>query len=85
MVCPISKPVIAAYAVTVGVIIGVASQALYPNHFARLAELAGPPLSTDYRRCLQAKGYGHDLDPLTLQEFCGVWVSSVFLQAKSGD
>jgi hypothetical protein len=79
----LSKPFLALAALVVGIGLGVAAnEALRPDHFAELAKFAGPPVSVNYERCLNAKGYGHDLDPLNLQEFCGVWVSRTFLQSK---
>ena len=79
----LSKPFLALAALVVGIGLGVAgNEALRPDHFAALAKFAGPPLSVNYKLCLDAKGYGHDLDPLNLQEFYGLWVSSTFLQSK---
>ena len=80
----LSKPLVAAMALVAGIAGGAAGQSiLRPDHFAQLAKFAGPPLSRDYQLCLKAQAYGHDLDPLNLQEFCGVWVANTFLRSKS--
>jgi len=79
-----SKSISALAVLVVGVGLGFAgNEVLRPDHFAELAKLAGPPLSVDYQRCLQAKGYGHDLEPLSLKEFCGVWVTSTFVHSRN--
>ena len=41
--------------------------------------MIGGPVSTQYRQCLKQKGWGHDLDPLSLREFCGVYVTSKYI------
>ena len=41
--------------------------------------MIGEPVSTQYRQCLNQKGWGHDLNPLSLREFCGVCVTSKYI------
>ena len=37
------------------------------------------PVTTRYRQCLNQKGWGHDLNPLSLREFCGLYVTSTYV------
>ena len=41
--------------------------------------MIGEPVTTQYRQCLNQKGWGHDLNPLSLREFCGVYVTSKYI------
>ena len=76
----LSKPIVAIAALTTGVALGLAgSEAARPDHFLALANFAGPVTRVAYERCLSAKGFGHDIDPLTLREFCGVYVTGPFI------
>jgi hypothetical protein len=76
----LSKPVIAIAALTAGAALGFGgSEAARPDHFWALANFAGPATSVAYERCLSTKGFGHDIEPLTLREFCGVYVTSAFI------
>ena len=81
----LSKPVIAIVALAGGAALGFGgSEAARPDHFAALANFAGPAMSVAYERCLSTRGFGHDIEPLTLREFCGVYVTGTFIhQAKS--
>ena len=36
-------------------------------------------MSVAYERCLSTRGFGHDIEPLTLREFCGVYVTGTYL------
>jgi hypothetical protein len=36
-------------------------------------------MSVAYERCLSNNGFGHDIAPLTLREFCGVYVTGTYL------
>lgn len=49
-----------------------------PDHFLALANFAGPVRRLAYERCLSTKGFGHDIEPLTLREFCGVYIIGPF-------
>jgi len=75
-----SKPAIAIVALAVGTALGLCgSEVTRPDHFAALANFSGPAMSTAYERCLSAKGFGHDIEPLTLREFCGVRITGTFI------
>jgi hypothetical protein len=77
----LGKTAIAIAALTAGAALGFAgSEAARSDHFAALANLAGPAMRVAYERCLSTKGFGHDIEPLTLREFCGVYVSGVFIR-----
>jgi hypothetical protein len=76
----LSKPVIAIAALTVGAALGFGgSEVARPDHFGSLANFAGAATSLAYERCLSTKGFGHDIEPLTLREFCGVYVTGTFI------
>jgi hypothetical protein len=80
----VGRSISALAVLVIGIGLGFAvNQVLRPDHFAALSKFAGQPFSVAYQRCLQAKGYGHDLEPLSLQEFCGVWVTSTFLHSRN--
>ena len=71
---------VAALAFTAGVAAGAAATAaLSPDHFGALTRMIGEPVSAQYRQCLAQKGWGHDLNPLSLREFCGVYVTSEYV------
>jgi hypothetical protein len=71
---------VAALAFIAGVATGVATtEALTPDNFAALTQMIGEPASTQYRQCLNQKGWGRDLNPLSLREFCGVYVTSKYM------
>jgi hypothetical protein len=71
---------VAALAFTTGVVTGAAgTAALSPDNFGSLTQMIGEPVSTRYRQCLNQKGWGHDLKPLSLREFCGVYVTSKYI------
>jgi hypothetical protein len=75
-----SKPIVAIAALTAGAALGLAgSEAARPDHFLALANFGGPVTRVAYERCLSAKGFGHDIEPLTLREFCGVYVTGPFI------
>jgi len=40
--------------------------------------MIGEPVTTQYRQCLNQKGWGHDLNPLSLREFCALYVTSKY-------
>jgi len=52
--------------------------ALSPDNFGTLAQMIGEPVTTQYRQCLNQKGWGHDLNPLSLREFCALYVTSKY-------
>ena len=71
---------VVALAFAAGVATGAAGTAvLSPDNFGTLTRMIGGPVSTQYRQCLKQKGWGHDLDPLSLREFCGVYVTSKYI------
>jgi hypothetical protein len=77
----LSKPVIAIASLAVGIGLGIgAGIATRPDDFAALANFAGPEISVAYERCLSTNGFGHDVKPLTLREFCGVYVTGPFIR-----
>jgi hypothetical protein len=77
----LSKPVIAIVAFTVGAALGFSgSETARQDHFAALAKFAGPAMSVAYERCLSTRGFGYDIEPLTLREFCGVFVTGTYLR-----
>jgi hypothetical protein len=68
---------VAALVFAAGVATGAAgTAALSPDNFGALTQMIGEPVTTQYRPCLNQKGWGHDLNPLSLREFCGVYVTS---------
>ena len=76
----LSKPVIAITSLAAGAALGFGGgEAARPDHFAALANFAGRAMSMAYQRCLSNKGFGHDIGPLTLREFCGVYVTGTYL------
>jgi hypothetical protein len=42
--------------------------------------LVGAPMRVAYERCLSTKGFGHDIESLTLREYCGIYVTGVFIR-----
>jgi hypothetical protein len=71
---------VVALAFAAGVATGAAGTAvLSPDNFGALTQMIGEPVSTQYGQCLKQKGWGHDLDPLSLREFCGVYVTSKYI------
>jgi hypothetical protein len=75
-----SKPVIAIVALAVGTALGLGgSEVARKDHFEALANFAGPAMRTAYERCLSARGFGHDIEPLTLREYCGVYITGAFI------
>ena len=80
---------VAALAFIAGVATGAASAAaLSPDNFGTLAQMIGEPVRTPYRQCLNQKGWGHDLNPLRLREFSGLYVTSKYVAkhpAEPGD
>ena len=71
---------VVALAFAAGVATGAAgTAALSPDNFGALTQMIGEPVSTQYRQCLNQKGWGHDLNPLSLREFCGVYVTSKYI------
>jgi hypothetical protein len=76
----LSKPVVAIAALAAGAALGFAGgEVARPDHFEALANFAGSATSVAYERCLSTKGFGHDIEPLTLREFCGVYVTGTFI------
>ena len=76
----LSKPAIAITALAIGAALGFGGgEVTRPDHFAAIANFAGPATSVAYERCLSNKGFGHDIAPLTLREFCGVYVTGTYL------
>jgi hypothetical protein len=71
---------VAVVAFIAGVATGAAgSAALTPDNFGTFTQKIGEPVSTQYQQCLNQKGWGHDLNPLSLREFCGVCVTSKYI------
>ena len=71
---------VAALVFAAGVATGAAGTAvLSPDNFGALTKMIGEPVSAHYRQCLDQKGWGHDLKPLSLREFCGVYVTSEYI------
>ena len=71
---------VVALAFAAGVATGAAgATVLSPDNFGTLARMIGEPVSTQYRQCLNQRGWGRDLDPLSLREFCGVYVTSKYI------
>jgi len=56
----------------------VGTAALSPDNFGALTQMIGEPVTTQYRQCLNQKGWGHDLNPLSLREFCALYVTSKY-------
>ena len=52
------------------------SEIARPDHFDALANLAGPAMAVEYERCLVANGFCHDLEPLTLRNLCGTYITA---------
>jgi hypothetical protein len=79
-----NKPLLAFVALAAGAVLGLGSgEFVRPDHFAALADFAGPAISANYKRCLASNGFGYDLEPLTLREFCGVYVAGAFVRPNS--
>jgi hypothetical protein len=82
----LSKPLMVVAALGIGAGLGFSGNELArPDHFGALADYAGPKMALEYERCLAAKGFGHDLDPLTLREFCGAYVIGPFFVVRPDD
>jgi hypothetical protein len=76
----VSRAVIAIATLTAGAALGFGgSELARPDHFRALAKFVGPAVSVAYERCLSTKGFDHDIEPLTLREFCGVYVTGTFI------
>jgi hypothetical protein len=79
-----SKPLLAVVALAAGAALGFGGgEIVRRDHFAALVDFAGPAISANYKRCLAGNGFGHDIEPLTLREFCGVYVAGAFVRPNS--